>query len=486
MYRTLLAILLLSTNIYAGDVIIAFKKQPGNPERKLITDNGGTIKHHYTIVPAIAANLSDKAIAKLKTHKDVAIIEPDIEIQAVDAELDNSWGVQKIGGGIAYNNGFSGAGVNVAIIDSGVDYRHPDLAANYAGGYDFVNNDTDPLDDYGHGTHVAGTIAAVKDGNGVVGVAPSCKIYALKVLASNGSGSYSNVIAALDWCVNNKTIAITNNSYGSSANPGLTVEQAFINAYNANILNIAAAGNYGTAAGTEDNIIYPAKYSTVLAVGAVDSNDYRASWSCTGPDLELAAPGVNIYSTLPNGSYGYYSGTSMACPHVAGAAAVVVGAATQYWGVSTNDYVSDMLKMSALDLGVAGNDTWYGSGRVQVDQALVAVSLTKPSAPPPPVAAIMHVNNIKYSLSGPKGRDLTISIYVVDANYNGLGGVSVTAAVKFNGVNKYNISGNTNGQGILTYKINNALAGQYSTNVTNATKSGYKWDGISDIYSFVK
>ncbi|MBU2052676.1 MAG: S8 family serine peptidase, partial [Nanoarchaeota archaeon] len=150
----------------------------------------------------------------------------------------------------------------------GIDYNHPDLKSNYKGGYDFVNTDTDPMDDHGHGTHVAGTVAALDNGIGVVGVAPEANLYALKVLSSGGSGSYSDVIAALQWCVNNG-IQVTNNSYGSSGDPGTNVKEAFDNAYNIHgIIHVAAAGNSGNPPGRGDNIIYPARYDSVIAVAA--------------------------------------------------------------------------------------------------------------------------------------------------------------------------------------------------------------------------
>ena len=112
----------------------------------------------------------------------------DLKIHAIDAELDNTWGVKRIGAGIVHDGGNEGLGVKVAIIDSGIDYTHPDLNGNFAGGHDFVNGDTDPMDDNGHGTHVAGSAGAEDNSSGVVGVAPQAQLYALKVLSSAGGG----------------------------------------------------------------------------------------------------------------------------------------------------------------------------------------------------------------------------------------------------------------------------------------------------------
>ena len=142
-----------------------------------------------------------------------------MRVVAVDLELDDSWGVKRIGAGPVHQQGLWGAGVTVAILDSGIDYTHPDLALNYAGGYDFVNDDDDPFDDNAHGTHVAGIVAARDDDAGVVGVAPYARLYALKVLDASGNGSFSDVIAAMQWAVDHGA-QVTNNSYGSSEDPG--------------------------------------------------------------------------------------------------------------------------------------------------------------------------------------------------------------------------------------------------------------------------
>lgn len=344
------------------DVIIAFHHQPGASEEAFLEAFGGHVKRVYHIVPAIAASIPQAALEGLMKNPRVARVESDVEIQAHGETTP--WGVLRIDADDVQMSGNKGTGVKVAVVDSGVDYSHPDISGNYAGGYDFVNRDTDPMDDNGHGTHVAGTIAAVAGNDqGVVGVAPEVSIYALKVLGKDGRGSFSNVIEALQWCVDND-IKITNNSYGSAGDPGQTVRDAFDNAYSAGILHVASAGNSGNAAGTGDSVGYPAKYDSVIAVAATDIGDNRASFSSTGPKVEMAAPGVSIYSTIPGNQYAYYSGTSMASPHVAGVAALVYRS-----GLTAPVTIRAKLQNTADDLGISGRDSLYGYGLVDADEA---------------------------------------------------------------------------------------------------------------------
>ncbi|MDA8217675.1 MAG: S8 family serine peptidase, partial [Dehalococcoidales bacterium] len=354
-------------------VLIAYDKQPGPDEEALVQKAGGKVKYTYHLVPAIAAAVPAAALAGLAHNPHVERVEPDVAVQAADAELDAAWSVKRIGAGLVQASGNKGAGVKVAIVDSGIDYTHPDLDANYAGGYDFVNNDGDPMDDNGHGTHVAGTVAAADNDSGVVGVAPEASLYALKVLDSSGSGSYSNVVAALEWCVDHG-IQVTSNSYGSAGDPGTTVKAAFDAAYAAGIVNVGAAGNAGKTRTNVDNMIYPAKYDSVIAVAATDSSDNRASFSSTGPAAELAAPGVGILSTVPGGGYEAWSGTSMATPHVTGTVALMIAA-----GIKGRDTIRATLRQTADDLGSTGWDWLFGYGLVDADEA---AGITPP--PPPP------------------------------------------------------------------------------------------------------
>ena len=338
-------------------VIIGFKSTPGPADKAMVHGHGGDIKYSYTIINAIAAKLPGPAIENIQKNPRVTYVEMDGEVHTLDTELDNSWGVKHIGAGTVHDSGNKGSGVKVAILDTGIDYTHSDLDANYQGGYDYVNDDAYPMDDNGHGTHCAGIVAAEDNVEGVVGVAPEAHLYGVKVLDNSGSGYGSDLIAGIQWSVNNG-IEVISMSLGSDVG-SRSLKKACDNAYSSGVLLVASAGNDGYSPG-KGNVDYPARYDSVIAVAATDSNDNRASFSSTGPDVELAAPGVSVYSTIP-GNYDTKSGTSMACPHVAGTAALVIA--------SGEGDVRQCLKDTADDLGAAGKDNLYGYGLVDADEA---------------------------------------------------------------------------------------------------------------------
>jgi PKD repeat protein len=211
---------------------------------------------------------------------------------------------------------------------------------------------------------------------GVIGVAPEAYLYAVKVFDDRGNGRYSDVIEALEWCIGNKDIQVISMSFGSAYTAGDPGIEPWINdTYDAGILLVGAAGNEGNLMGSGDNVIYPARYDNVIAVAATNSMDGRAYWSSTGPDVELSAPGDSIKSTYLGGGCATMSGTSMACPHVAGTAALVIAS-----GISGAAAVRQQLTSTAEGIGAAEWDSWYGHGLVDADEA------APPTGNQPPVA----------------------------------------------------------------------------------------------------
>lgn len=360
---------LIVTAAGATPVIIGFKDK-AHPE---IVQPYGKVTHSYKYVPAVAADLPEQAIENLKKNPKVAYIEPDYEVEALEETVP--WGISGIEAPSVHAAGYNGIGVNVSVIDTGIDYTHPDLAKNYKGGWDFVNNDNNPMDDNGHGTHCAGIIAAVDNEEGVIGVAPGANLYALKVLNKQGSGTISNIISAIEWSIDNK-MKIISMSLGSDYY-SVTLKNACDKAETAGILLVAAAGNDYDAS-VSDTVDYPGGYGSVIAVAATDNQNNRAWFSSTGPAVELAAPGVNIYSTywLRGSTYKNLSGTSMACPHVAGTAALVWAAHPEL----NNFEVRTKLQDTVTDLGAKGKDEWYGFGLVNASNA-TAISVPDSTAP---------------------------------------------------------------------------------------------------------
>lgn len=299
--------------------LIKFKDDNGKIKgKKKIEEKGGKIDKEFKYSKAIRANITANLLTDLKNDPSVETIEPDFAVKSLGNVEEETvpWGVNEVSSTIAHQEGVTGKGVKVAVFDTGIN-DHPDL--NISGGVSFVAGTDSFKDDNGHGTNVAGIIASQMNNQGIMGVAPSVELYSVKVLDSAGNGRYSSIIQAVEWAIDNK-INLINMSFGGSERSKI-LEDALQMAYDNNILIFAAAGNGGKS--DNDTILYPAKYKQVVAVGAIDKNEERAEFSSIGPELELVAPGVDIESTLSNGSYGNKSGTSMAAPHATGVAALL-------------------------------------------------------------------------------------------------------------------------------------------------------------------
>jgi len=334
-------------------VLIGFKDGIGGlaatRRESWVHNLGGDVHYSYRFLPLVSARLPEKLIAKLKDRAEIAYVEDDIIMRAIQQETP--WGVDRIDAELVWSTN-TGAGVDVAILDTGIDFDHPDLVNNIAGGVNFtgwwwVDGSTYRYywdDRNGHGSHCAGIAAAVNNNIGVVGVAPGARVWAVRVLGDNGNGYVSDIIQGLEWCVDNAK-EIASMSFGGDYSESF--KNACDAAYAAGVLLVASAGNkYGGA------VNYPAAFDSVIAVSAIDDANNIADFSSAGQEVELSAPGVNIKSTYRYGGYALGSGTSMACPHVAGVAALA-------WAGSNED-VRNRLRVTAEDIGLSSYEQGYG------------------------------------------------------------------------------------------------------------------------------
>ena len=283
------------------------------------------------------------------------------------------WNIEMVGANRVWDR-VTGAGVKVAVLDTGIDDDHPDLSV--FGGASMVPASTSWDDDNGHGTHCAGIIGARHNAVGVVGVAPESRLYAVKVLNSRGTGYLSWILAGMGWAEQNGmdvvSMSLGSNVDAPDAPCALAYQRAAERLEAAGCITVAAAGNNGR---DPDNpwVGNPARCAGFMAVAAVDRNKRLASFSSRGPaslcrecGVEIAAPGVSINSTTRGGGYGLKSGTSMACPHVSGAAALL----KELHPTWSPARIRARLRATANDLGLPGNDTSFGSGLLNCHRAV--------------------------------------------------------------------------------------------------------------------
>jgi thermitase len=337
----------------------------------LIKNNEGKIIERVSVesqTKALVVGVPSKSVqafvAQLDSSNLCRYIEPNIKVQADFVPNDplwtQQWGPQKIEADRAWDVTTGNSSVLVAVVDTGIDYTHGDIAPNYVPlGYDWVNDDNDPIDDQSHGTHCAGIIAAALNNSiGIAGIA-QVKVMAEKCLNSEGWGYESDCAQAVIHAVD-QGAKIISCSWGSSGDSQL-IHDAVKYAWSRGVLVVAAAGN--SAIPLEH---YPAAYDEVVAVTATDSTDYPAFFTTYGEWVEVSAPGFDILSTVLDNDYKRKSGTSMACPHVAGVAALILSRFPNL----TNTQLRQLLLYATDDLGDPGFDIYYGYGRINARKAV--------------------------------------------------------------------------------------------------------------------
>lgn len=322
------------------------------------------------------------ALQTLSKNPEVQYAEPNYIFKAEsipnDPYYSQEWGAKTLQAEAAWDKVplSKRANVTIAILDTGINAAHEDLKNSIVPGYDFVNNDTNPADGQGHGTHVSGIAAAVANNAlGIAGIAGGSKIMPIKVLDDTGSGDTSTIIQGIKYAADHGA-QIINMSLGGQGTSS-AMQDAINYATGKGVTVVAASGNENGA------VDMPGNCQNVIAVGAIASNNQRASYSNFGPELDVVTPGTQIYSTYIGGpsSYTNMSGTSMATPFATGVAALIKAANPSLSPAA----VTNILHQSATDLGTSGFDNYYGYGLVNASKAVdLAMQGTTPAPSPTP------------------------------------------------------------------------------------------------------
>ncbi len=393
----------------AGHSTAAEPKGPAAPRASVL--GGSAVPPRPTelwIANSVCVEATPELVREMASRSDVEAVYRDVRIQVVPVhELSaagqpgeaSAWGISKLGADRVWDvHGFRGNGVVVGHIDTGVDALHPSLAGRVLRFRDFVNGRAEAYDDEGHGTHTAGILC----GSGGLGVAPGARLVVAKALDARGAGQLSTLLAAMQWMLDpdgnpatdDRPVCVSN-SWGVERKvlKSLGAEETFfwdaVQAWrDGNILPVFASGNGG--ANSES---VPAGYPTALAVGATDANGGASQFSTGGNTTwngvtyqkpDLCAPGGSILSAMPGGKFQGLSGSSMACPHVAGLVALLKQARPS----ATAQELENLLRTTTNDLGPAGFDTRFGIGQVDamaaVNAALSLPVAARPSVQPSP------------------------------------------------------------------------------------------------------
>ena len=539
------------SDLLSQQILVKFRSGTTPPEAADIHRQlGGQVKETIPgigvqVVTVPKGQAKEKAKAYFANAK-VAYAEPDFVAQALgtpdDPGFANQWGMVKVQAPEAWDVTTGSPSINIAILDTGVDLDHPDLASKIISNIKFSDSATTD-DVYGHGTHVAGIAAAItNNGVGVVGLGYSLTLMNVKVLSDTGAGAYSWIASGIVWAADNGAEVINLSLGGSSASS--TLEDAINYAWGKGVIIVAAAGNNGDTAP-----FYPAYYTNCIAVAATDANDAKASWSNYGEWVDVAAPGMNIYSTLKDNGYGYKSGTSMASPHVAGLAGLVFTMVADSNGNGfLNDEVRSQIQTTCDNIGLSG----IGTGRINACRAVQTATATGTiagvvtnSADGLPVAGAAVSDGMRTSLADAGGQyvisgvpegtyTLTVSaagystssevvsvvagqtatadiavtkltlpstksLWVQSINFgvaarnlylnvkvaseNGVVAGAQVAVQLTNGAQNWNFAGTTDSSGTASFVATKAPACSYVASVTAITLAGYTWDTTQGVSS---
>jgi thermitase len=479
-------------------------------------------------------------MASYRTQKGVRYVEVDSVAQVVDVPNDSSFNVQwdmtKVQAPQAWDITKSSQNVIIAILDTGIDVNHPDLAGKVVSSVNFSDSSTPYANGQSHATHVAGIAAAITNNAvGIAGLGRNSSLMNVKVLGDSGYGYYSWIAQGIIWAADHGANVINLSLGGSSTSS--TLENAVNYAWSKGVVVVAAAGNNGSTVP-----FYPADYTNCISVAATDYNDALASWSNHGSWVDVAAPGVSIYSCIPGSQYGYMSGTSMASPHVAGLCGLAFSVASDTNGDGRiNDEVRSAIEVSCDKVGID-----VVSGRINAYRAVQLASNTSipvptatptatptptpmptvtptptptptpvptvtptpaptatptptpvptPTATPKPTPTPTPKPTPTPAPSAPTGQQMwvqsinftpissNLEIRVKVSNLNPVASARVGLTISRDGSAILYLSGYTNSAGEFAYLLRSASNGTYSVTTNSLYKSSYVWDKTKGVLS---
>ena len=407
----------------------------------------------------LSNNGSEKAIAKLLSkHPQLKFAEVDERVAphfaANDPYLGSQWHLSKVGAPAAWDAS-QGAGITIAILDTGVDAAHPDLASRMVAGWNFFDNNANTSDVYGHGTAVAGTAAAATGNSvGVASVAGQAKIMPVRIAGPDGYAYWSTVAQGLTYAADHGA-RVANISYGVAGSASVQSSAQYMKSKGG--LVIVSAGNNGI----DENI---APTTTMIAVSATDSADARASWSSYGSFVAMSAPGAGIYTTERGGGYGAWNGTSFSSPVTAGVVALVMATNPAL----DSARVENILFSTAIDLGAAGRDSLYGHGRVNAAGAVQAAKAALPVVDTTPPTSSITAPLASSTVSGVVAVNVTASdntgVTRMELRVNGAT-VAIDNAAPFSF--SWNSTGVPNGMASLTAQAFDAAGNSTASTVVS-------------------
>lgn len=384
---------------------------PAKAFAKIIKKQGGKIRkvgQSDLYIIDLPEYTEESVIARLAHHPHLKFVELDHYVSPSQTPNDpyypNGWHLPKINSPLAWENS-EGAGVTIAILDSGVDSNHPDLSAKMVPGWNFYDNNSNTSDVYGHGTKVAGAAAAItNNGTGVAGVAGQSKIMPIRITDTSGWGTWSAIAKGLTWAADQGARVANISFLGVTSSSSARTSAQYMKDKGG--LVVVSGGNTG-------KLESYTKTTAMIPVAATDANDNRSSWSSYGDYIALAAPGVGIWSTTNGGGYGSVSGTSFSSPVTAGVIALMMAANSKM----KNTDIEQTLFTTAKDIGTSGWDPYSGHGRVDAAAAVQAVVATAPvvDTEAPQVAIIAPLSDATVSGLVPVDIEATDNVGVVRA-----------------------------------------------------------------------